>query len=468
MGTRHEHWPDKAFWDGYLSVLGAARIKPANARWYFLRIEQYFKAHPSVALSAHEADHVQHWFEQKHRMRSLADWQFAHMVDALSFAFRDVLRAPWAATFDWDGWRKAAQVPTPRRQPEVVRGTASHDASSRAVAAKVSAAAADDGRSKRLLPGIDRLVAEIRRRGYSIRTEQAYVQWVSRFVEYNQGQDASTLGGPEIVRFLEYLAVERTVAVNTQNQALNALIFFYSQALKLPLGDLENFVRAQRPRRLPVVLTRDQVRSLIAVISGTHQLMARLMYGTGMRLMECVRVRVKDVDFDYHQIVVRNGKGGKDRVVPLPEVLNDALAKHLRTVRTVHNDDCARGFGEVYLPEALHRKFPGAGRDWRWQWVFPSGRLSVDPRSDHTRRHHLHENGLQRAIKLAAQSAGIDKKVSTHTLRHSFATHLLEAGYDIRTVQELLGHSDVSTTMIYTHVLNRGGRAVKSPLDTLI
>ena len=468
MGTRHEHWPDRAFWDGYLSALGAAHIKPENAQWYFLRVEQYFKAHPRVALSAHEADHVQHWFEQKRRMGNLADWQFAQMVDALSFAFRDLLRAPWAATFDWDGWRKAAQTPTLRRQPEVARGTANGEAPPHPVPSKTSVTTSDDGRSKRVPPGIDRLIAEIRRRGYSIRTEQAYAQWVSRFVDYNQGQDASTLGGSEIVRFLEYLAVERSVAVNTQNQALNALVFFYSQVLKLPLGDLENFVRAQRPRRLPVVLTRDQVRSLIAVIPGTHQLMARLMYGTGMRLMECVRLRVKDVDFDYHQIVVRNGKGGKDRVVPLPEVLNDTLAKHLGTVRTVHNDDCARGFGEVYLPEALHRKFPGAGRDWRWQWVFPSGRLSVDPRSDQTRRHHLHENGLQRAIKLAAQSASIDKKVSTHTLRHSFATHLLEAGYDIRTVQELLGHSDVSTTMIYTHVLNRGGRAVKSPLDTLI
>ena len=188
---------------------------------------------------------------------------------------------------------------------------------------------------------------------------------MSRFVDFHQGRDASTLGGPEIVRFLEYLAVERTLTVNTQNQARNALVFFYSQVLKLPLGDLENFVRAQRPRRLPVVLTRDQVRARIVAMPGTHQLMARLMYGTGMRLMECVRVRVKDVDFDYHQIVVRNGKGGKDRVVPLAEILNDALAKHLLAVRAVHDEDCGRGFGEAYLPDALHRKFPGAARDWR-------------------------------------------------------------------------------------------------------
>ena len=276
------------------------------------------------------------------------------------------------------------------------------------------------------------------------------------------------MGGADIVRFLEYLAVKRSVAVNTQNQALNALVFLYTQVFRRPLGDLENFARAQRPRRLPVVLSRDEVRALVAGMPGTHKLMARLIYGTGMRLMECVRARIKDIDFDYRQIVIRNGKGGKDRVVPLPEVLCEELLAHLAAVRTLHEEDCARDLGEVYLPDALQRKYPGAARDWRWQWAFPSARLSVDPRSGVARRHHLHENGLQRAIKSAAQCAGIDKKISTHTLRHSFATHLLEAGYDIRTVQELLGHSDVSTTMIYTHVLNRGGRAVKSPLDSLL
>lgn len=468
MGIQHAQCPDRAFWDGYLAVLGAAGIKPEKAKWYVHRVERYLKVHPNLAVSDHEADHVHRWFERKRREADVTGWQLMQMVDALGFAFRDLLRAPWAAGFDWDGWRQVAHSLARRRPPEPGRGTTSGDTPLRRELPKVPATAPDDKQSHRVPPVINRLVAEIRRRGYSIRTEQAYTQWVIRFVAFHQGRDAATLGGPEIVRFLEYLAVERTVAVNTQNQALNALVFCYSQVLKLPLGDLENFVRAQRPRRLPVVLTREQVRALIAVVPGTHQLMARLIYGTGMRLMECVRVRVKDVDFDYHQIIVRNGKGGKDRVVPLPEVLHNALAKHLLSVRTVHDEDCARGLGMVYLPEALHRKFPGAGRDWHWQWVFPSGRLSVDPRSNQTRRHHLHENGLQRAIKQAAHSAGIDKRVSTHTLRHSFATHLLEAGYDIRTVQELLGHSDVSTTMIYTHVLNRGGRAVRSPLDSLV
>jgi integron integrase len=472
MGKRHENWPDDSFWNRYLAALGAVRIKSDRARWYFRRVEQYLEAHPKLALSDHEAGHVQHWLEQKRRARFFTDWQFKQTVDALCVAFKDVLRVPWATAFDWNGWRKAAEVLRPQRpvssekdvfspfasvETQGVLPTASPSASPSPVVGRTGSRSA-----------LECMTAEIRRRGYSIRTEQAYTHWANRFVQFHGGRDATALGGAEIVRFLEHLAVERTVAVNTQNQALNALVFLYSQVLKVPLGDLEDFTRAQKPRRLPVVLTREQVKTLVGLVPGIHQLMARLIYGTGMRLMECVRVRVKDIDFDYHQIVVRNGKGAKDRVVPLPDVLNEALAVHLRGVRALHKDDRSRGLGEVYLPDALHRKFPTAGQDWLWQWVFPSARLSVDPRSGKTRRHHLHENGLQRAIKLAAQSAGIDKKVSTHTLRHSFATHLLEAGYDIRTVQELLGHSDVSTTMIYTHVLNRGGRAVRSPLDTLL
>ena len=269
------------------------------------------------------------------------------------------------------------------------------------------------------------------------------------------------------MRYLEYLAVERNVAASTQNQALNAIVFLYGEVLGVPLDRFANFTRAKRPRRLPVVLTRSEVRGLLDAIDGVSALMARLMYGTGMRLMECVRLRVKDVDFAYSQIIVRDAKGAKDRVVPLPDALVPALNDHLARVKRQHNEDLANGFGNVYLPTALARKFGNAPREWRWQYVFPSERLSVDPRSHETRRHHLHENTLQKAIRRGSFAADITKKVSSHTLRHSFATHLIEAGYDIRTVQELLGHADVSTTMIYTHVLNRGGRAVRSPLDAL-
>jgi integron integrase len=274
--------------------------------------------------------------------------------------------------------------------------------------------------------------------------------------------------GPEkVLVFLEYLALRRKVAASTQNLALNALVFLFNQVLKKPLGDMGEFARAKRPRRLPVVLTRQEVESVLNCLNGIYQLMAGLLYGSGLRLMECLRLRVQDVDFGYRQIVVRNAKGGKDRIVPLPQRFSDPLKAHLEQRKTLHQDDLAKGFGEVYLPDALSRKYPNAIREWGWQYVFPSAKLSVDPRSGQTRRHHAHESGLQKAIKKAARQADISKRVSCHCLRHSFATHLLEAGYDIRTVQELLGHADVATTMIYTHVLNTPGVSVRSPADLL-
>jgi integron integrase len=293
---------------------------------------------------------------------------------------------------------------------------------------------------------------------------------VCRFIVFCELRPPEELGEEEITRFLEDLAVRGNVAASTQNQALNALLFFYQQVLEKPLERMDDFKRAKRPKNLPVVLDRVEVRHLLEQLESAqkvHYLMASLLYGTGMRLMECVRLRVQDVDFHYHQIVVRKGKGEKDRVVPLPQRLEEPLKAHLTTVREWHEEDLQRGFGEVFLPEALAKKWPNAAAEWIWQYVFPSGRLSVDPRSGQTRRHHLHENSLQKSVKAAAQRAGIPKKVNCHCLRHSFATHLLESGYDIRTVQELLGHSDVSTTMIYTHVLNRGGLGVSSPLDGL-
>jgi len=275
------------------------------------------------------------------------------------------------------------------------------------------------------------------------------------------------LGDAEVRAFLQHLAVERQVTVSTQNQALNALVFFAQHILRQPLGDLDGFVRAKRPQRLPVVFTRTEVGKLLAHMHGTHGLMASLLYGTGMRLMDCIRLRVKDIDFAYNQIVVRDGKGQKDRVVPLPQRLVEPLQQHLGTVKRLHQADLAQGYGAVYMPHALARKYPQAPTEWGWQYVFPSARLSVDPRSGAIRRHHVHEHGLQKAVKHAAQAAALTKPANCHSLRHSFATHLLENGYDIRTVQDLLGHADVSTTMIYTHVLNRGGKGVCSPLDGL-
>lgn len=312
---------------------------------------------------------------------------------------------------------------------------------------------------------LDRLRAEIRVRHYSLRTEQAYVDWVRRFVLFHNKRHPKEMGTSELHDFLSHLAVERNVSASTQNQAKSALLFLYREVLKIELPWLDEVISAKSAKRLPVVLTQFEVRNLLNAMSGTMGLMASLLYGTGMRLMEGLRLRVKDVEFSRREIIVREGKGNKDRVTVLPENLILPLQTHLAKVKALHERDLEAGYGEVYLPNALAVKYPNAPKAWAWQFVFPSSVRSVDPRSGIERRHHVYETSVQRAVREAAKLANIHKPVTPHVLRHSFATHLLQAGYDIRTVQELLGHKDVATTMIYTHVLNKGGRGVKSPLD---
>jgi len=305
----------------------------------------------------------------------------------------------------------------------------------------------------------------IRRRYFSRRTEEAYVHWIKRFIYFSGRRHPAELGEPEVTAFLNHLAAEREVAASTQNQALSALLFLYKEVLGRELPWLDGMQRASRPPRLPAVLTRAEVERLLSLLQGTKWLIASLLYGSGLRVLECLRFRVKDVDLAYRQILVREGKGEKDRVTMLPEKLVEPMREHLQRVRMLHARDLRDGYGEVHLPYALARKYPRARREWCWQYVFPSATRSADPEDGVIRRHHLDESVPQRAVKEALRTAGIAKHASCHTLRHSFATHLLEAGYDIRTVQELLGHADVSTTMIYTHVLNKGGRGVRSPLD---
>jgi integron integrase len=312
---------------------------------------------------------------------------------------------------------------------------------------------------------LDRVRDICRFRHYSIRTEEAYVQWIRRYILFHDKRHPEELGEDDVRAFLTHLAVTGKVAASTQNQALSALLFLYDAVLHTPLGWIKNVERAKRPQRLPVVLTRDEVQAVLAQMTGTYRLMADLLYGSGLRLMECVRMRVKDIDFSYHQIVVRDGKGEKDRVTILPKSLEEPLRLHLAEVKVKHHKDLAEGFGTVHLPYALERKYPNANRDWGWQYVFPAPKRSRDPRTGREQRHHIVETLLQRAVKEAVIKARIHKPASCHTFRHSFATHLLENGSDIRTVQELLGHKDVSTTQIYTHVLNRPGLAVRSPLD---
>lgn len=314
---------------------------------------------------------------------------------------------------------------------------------------------------------LDQVRDLLRLKHYSYRTEQTYLDWIKRYILFHNKRHPRDMGMPEIRAFLTHLAVEEHVAASTQTQALSALLFLYREFLQQELDPLDlDAIRAQKPKRLPTVLTKSEVQRVLAHLTGVQLLMTRLLYGSGLRLMECLRLRVKDVDFELRQITVREGKGAQDRITMLPESVIPALQDHLVYVRTLHAQDLTDGYGCVYLPDALDRKYPNACREWGWQYIFPSDRISKDPRGDVVRRHHLDESGLQKAIRAAAKATGIAKPVSPHTFRHSFATHLLEAHYDIRTVQELLGHKDVKTTMIYTHVLNRGGLAVRSPLDT--
>lgn len=312
---------------------------------------------------------------------------------------------------------------------------------------------------------LDQVRETLRVRHYSLRTEESYVSWIKRFILFHGERHPRELGEHEITEFLTHLATHRKVAASTQNQALSALLFLYKEVLNVDHPWLGDVVRAKRPSRLPVVLSRHDTKRLLNELTGTNWLIANLLYGSGLRLMEAIRLRVKDIDFDYEQIIVRSGKGFKDRTTVLPNAIAKHLQKHLIKIKDQHQHDLEEGFGSVYLPIAIERKYPNSNKEWSWQYVFPSSKRSVDPQTGVIRRHHLSEKNLQRAIKQATRKLGIVKPISTHTLRHCFATHLLEDGYDIRTIQELLGHKDLKTTMIYTHVMKKGAQCVRSPID---
>jgi integron integrase len=313
---------------------------------------------------------------------------------------------------------------------------------------------------------LDQVRDSLRVKHYAYRTEESYVQWIRRYILFHHKRHPKDMAEPEVQAFLTHLAVEGNVAASTQNQALSALLFLYRHVLNQPLSLSIDAVRARQSKHLPTVLTPDEVQQVLKRLEGTHQLLAKLLYGAGLRVKEGLRLRVKDLDFAQNQLIIREAKGNKDRLTVLPQSLIAPLQAHLVQVKQIFQDDLALGYGAVHLPFALERKYPNANREWKWQYVFPAKQRSIDPRSGEVRRHHLDDGVLQRSLKQAVRRAQIDKNVSCHTLRHSFATHLLQNGYDIRTVQELLGHKDVKTTMIYTHVLNKGGLGVRSPLDT--
>lgn len=314
---------------------------------------------------------------------------------------------------------------------------------------------------------LDRVSTEIRRRNYSYRTEQAYVNWIIRFVKFHKLVHPSKMGEPEVITYLNYLANDRNVAASTQNQALCALLFLYENILKNPLNGMMEFDRAQKPQKLPVVLTQKEAKKVLDIMSGIPKLIAELLYGAGLRISECLRMRVLDVDFSYNQIQVRSGKGNKDRITIMPQRCKQKLKEQVQTVRIIHKKDTFAGFSKTLLPKALAKKYPSAASEFKWQYLFPSPKRAKDPRSGLVHRHHISDSSIQRKVKQAVNKSGISKHATCHTFRHSFATHLLENGYDIRTVQELLGHKNLKTTMIYTHVLNKGGKGVKSPVDVL-
>lgn len=456
------------FWDNFVEKTKTYGLKPATVRWHVKRAEEYIKAHPERRLADHTVQEMTAYLQEKGRNNQLKDWQFAQVVRSLQILFVELVKAPWAATFPWQDWIDNARELAPTHAT-VARD---YDRDPNPSNTSVSNRPPVNGLGKRFKQQFpnhaERVKAEIRVRQYSIRTEQSYLGWLERFVQFHGMRDPAELDDAAMKAFLEHLVVNRRVSASTQNQALNALVFFYKHVLKNEAIELGVFAQSKKPRRLPVVLTRDEVQRLFAALdSPMARLMAGLLYGCGLRLMECVRLRILDVDFGYQRILIRNAKGGKDRIVPLPNRLNEMLRSQIKSVEQQHRQDLACGLGGVYLPDALSRKYPKAEKELMWQYLFPSSRVSADPRSGTMRRHHVHENNLQKHIKHAANAAALNKRINCHALRHSFATHLLESGYDIRTVQELLGHADVSTTMIYTHVLNKPGITVTSPFDVL-
>jgi len=458
------------FWDNYTNKTKRYTKNENTIRYSIQHVEHYIAAYPNKPLKQHTLEDVDEYLKEKGRNLQLEDWQFKQTVYALKVLFVDFLQSTWAISYPW---KEMADLAI---SLENTHSTLSLEYNSFSEIEKGNYAFSDKSKDSSLFKKVhkkhpehvENYIKAIRLKHYSIRTERAYLGWFLRFINFHKLENPAKLSQPDLTSYLEHLVIKRNVSGSTQSQALNALMFFYKQVIHKELEAKIEFARSKKPKRLPVVLTTQEISQLFSGIENkTYLLMANLLYGCGLRLMECIRLRILDIDFGYQQIIVRQAKGKKDRVVPIPKTLIRRLEEQIEYVEKLHDKDLQANLGSVYLPSALARKYPRAEKELRWQYVFPSSTISADPRSSKVRRHHLHENGLQKHIKRSAEQNKIYKKVNCHALRHSFATHLLENGYDIRTVQELLGHADVSTTMIYTHVLNKPGVTVTSPLDTL-
>lgn len=443
----------------FLEHLASHSVPVKQRTFYIMRVDQFIRSLGHRDLTSLDELAIAEGLATFGTQSKLKDWQFAQLIDAVRLYLTSVIKLPHAIEINWAQLQDATRA-LDHEHPSIGK----HSTPKQLLDERVQQGSWAQVREQHEAL-IIRFVTEIRARGYAFRTEQVYEQWVCRYIAFCNGQSPETIGVEEVGHFLNHLAVSANVSASTQNQALNALVFLYKRVLHKPLGDIEHFARSKRKKTVPVVMTRQEVRRLLAQLDGWQWQVASLLYGTGMRVLEGLTLRIKDIDFDGQRIYVCQAKGKKDRIVPLPRQLAEGLRTQIKSVRSLHAKDLESGHCAAQLPDALARKFPNASCELKWQYLYPSNRLSVDQRTGEIRRHHLHESGLQRAVKQAANRADIAKRVSCHTFRHCFATHLLEANHDIRTVQELLGHSDVSTTMIYTHVLNRPGVSVSSPLD---
>lgn len=457
--------PEPKWPAGYFEVLAEAGLPERQHPFYAHWVRQFFNANPGKPRRSLSAGDIARFLQMLKDDPAMNSWQITQARDALILyyeQFRGLALGNLAVLNTQKAEQKkvsansspTGNIPPPR--PVVPASKIPPPPGTIPAPHKTDLTALHKA-----------VLTALRLENYAFKTEKTYWHWIRKFVAYHHGQRPSAMGAPEIHAFLSYLALNENVAASTQNQALNALVFLYRKVLKKKIGDFSDFPRARRGKRLPVVCSRDEIQRLLGQVDGVEGLVIRLLYGTGMRIAECLRLRVQDLSFDRNEITVRGGKGDKDRRVPFPSALRDALRAQLDWRRELFERDKTEGRHEVELPDALARKYPAAPYEWNWQYVFPADDFSTDPCSGHVRRHHLHEIRIQRAVRSAAQAARIEAHITPHTLRHCFATHLLEAGQDIRTVQELLGHSDVSTTMIYTHVLNKGPMGVVSPLDTL-
>jgi len=454
-GSKNTFSSEPSGWQRYRDALIKSGVKDTAHQWYVRNVKKFLACHAGVRIPEFSAKQIMLHLRELDERQFKDDWQHIQYIDSVQILFEQLSSADWVSKVPWDEFKSAA-VTLDSNHPTLARETDGLTP----VLPKFSPTLSIEKKDSLVA-----LTQILRVKGYAIKTEQTYLLWVEQFLLQQKVANLEQINQQHVKSFLSGLVLRKNVAKSTQNVALSALVFYFKNILNRPLAEIEHF-RSRKGPKLPVVLTKEEIKVLLEQMSGTHLVMAQLMYGTGMRIMECIRLRIKDIDFSYENISIHDSKGGKSRRVPLPQRCYEHLQQQVSDATNQHKKDLQLGFGEVFLPNALARKYKSAATDTAWQYVFPSTKLSVDPRSGITRRHHMHESSLQRSIKKASRESRISKTISSHALRHSFATHLLEAGYDIRTVQELLGHSDVSTTMIYTHVMNKPGVVpVVSPLD---